>query len=229
MATGQLEKQLKELDGLRAKGVLSEDEYQARRQVLVADVSHSATKSGRGVFKWGFIGCFGILAGLGLLVVLVFALLAAALGNQGDDSPDSGGDVRVALVDGASGEIAPEGNGSKKAKVTILETRDDAESSNQFESPAVGKKYYALRVRVENAGSAEITSLDWLLRDSKNGETRPTFVSGIGEPLDVAYTLTPGGATEGWVVFEIPREATPSWIRADPNPFLADDLYFDVK
>jgi hypothetical protein len=81
---------------------------------------------------------------------------------------------------------------------------------------------------VQNVGSQEVNALDWLMRDSKDNEIRRTFVSGIGQNLEGAYTLTPGGKTSGWVVFEVDADASPKWIRADPNSFLKNDLYFDA-
>ena len=154
-------------------------------------------------------------------------LLTAALGGGGDGD-DAGGDVRVALEPQSAGEIAAEGNSNQRSRVTILEIADNARSDNQFERPAQGKKYWAVRVRVENAGTEEVGSLDWLLRDSTNAESTQVFVSGVGPGLDPFYTLTPGGRQEGWLVFEIAADAQPVWLRADPNPFLANDLYFDA-
>lgn len=225
-----LEQRIRELDTLRAKGTITEDEYAARRNALLSDTSVGAApaKSGGGLFKWGFLGCLGIFAALGIFVVVVIVAIVAAIGDSADKAADSGGDVHVAFAANASGTIAPEGNGSKKSTVTILETADNPPGS--LLKPAAGKKYWAVKVRVENTGTKEVSSLDWKLRDTLNNEHDRTFLSGIGENLEVIYSdLTPGGRVEGWVVFEIPAEAGPKWLRADPNPFLAHDLYFDVQ
>ncbi len=133
------------------------------------------------------------------------------------------------LAVGASGEIAPAGNDNKRSRVTILQIVDNAVSSNRFEQPQQGKKFWAVQVEHQNVGTAEVTSLDWKLRDSKDNELDRKFVSGVGEMLDVAYSLTPGGKRTGWVVFEIDADAQPRWLRADPNPFLRNDLYFDAQ
>ena len=56
------------------------------------------------------------------------------------------------------------------------------------------------------------------------------FVTTAGEDLDVIYTdLSPGAKRTGWVFFEIDADASVRWLRADPNPFLAHDLYFDAQ
>jgi|GEM_PF-1677325 len=228
--TGQL---LDELDKLVEKGRITPEEYQARRAAILANPVAPAApeKKGGGIFKWGFLGCLGIFAGIGIIGVLFIVIIAAALSGAADDEPDSGGDVHVALAAGASGEIAPEGNGSKKSKVTILQFVDNVQSTNQFLTPAEGKKWVGFEVLIENVGSKQVTSLDWTLRDSKDQEHERAFVvSATGSQVDVVYSdLTPGGKKQGWVYFEIDADATVKWLRADPNPFLAHDLYFDAQ
>jgi hypothetical protein len=229
----ELEQQIAELEKLRAKGVVTEDEYSARRAAIMAAAPTMAPAkgggAGRGIMKWGFFGCVGIFAALGILVIVVIVAIAAAVGGSADSTKDSGGDVHVSLAAGSSGEISAQGNGSKKSKVTIVQVTDNATSTNQLSKPAAGKKYWAMQVTVEDTGSKEVTSLDWKLRDSKDIETGRTFVAGVGDNLEVAYTLTPGGKTTGWVVFEIDADSQPKWVRADPNVFLKNDLYFDAK
>ncbi|HEX6029977.1 MAG TPA: DUF4352 domain-containing protein [Tepidiformaceae bacterium] len=231
MAKSDLEKKLGELAGLKSRGVITEEEYESRRAALLSDTSagEEGQRRGGGIFKWGMMGCLGIFAAIGLFVIVVIALLAAAVGGSADKVKDSGGDVHVALAQGAVGEIAPESNGSKKTRVTILQIADGAQSNNQFSQPADGKKYWAVEVEVENVGTREVTSLDWKLRDSADTESDETFVSGVGESLPPFYNLTPGGKQRGWVVFEIAADASPKWLRADPNIFLAHDLYFDAQ
>lgn len=188
--------------------------------------------------KWG---CGGVVA----LVVLLGVAMAVTSGGKKEGSTSAGlaspsgggaavgtnrGDVHVPLAVGASGEIAPAGNADKRSKVTILQIVDNAVSSNRFERPSEGKKYWAVQVEHQNVGTAEVNSLDWKLRDSKDNEVdRKFLVVGLGEMLDVAYSLTPGGKRTGWVVFEIDADAQPRWLRADPNPFLRNDLYFDAQ
>jgi hypothetical protein len=187
--------------------------------------------------KWG---CGGAVA----LVVLLGVVVAVAGGKKGTGTSTGSasqtggtgaavgtnrGDVHVPLAVGASGEIAPAGNDNKRSRVTILQIVDNAVSSNRFEQPQQGKKFWAVQVEHQNVGTAEVNSLDWKLRDSKDTEVDRKIVLGLGEMLDVAYTLTPGGKRTGWVVFEIDSDAQPRWLRADPNPFLRNDLYFDAQ
>jgi len=231
MAKSPTEKLLDELDRLAAKGRISPEEYEARRNAIIAgNVAAPPEKKGGGLFKWGFLGCLGILAAIGIFFVILIVAIGAALNDATDDTPDSGGDVRVSLAIGASGAIAPEGNGSKKSKVTILQVVDNVPSTNQFIQPAAGKKRIGLEVEVENVGTAQVTSLDWTLRDTTDQEHERTPWTGAeGSAIDIVYhDLTPGGKKRGWIYFEVDQAAGIKWLRADPNPFLANDLYFDA-
>ena len=227
-----LEQQLEDLERLKTRGVINEDEYASRRAAVMsateAEPAPGGSKAG-GIMKWGAFGCLGILALAGLLVIGVIVIIAVAVSGSADKTKDSGGDVRVALAAGAEGVISPQGNGSKRSRVTILEFVDGVQSSNQFSQPAAGKKYVGFNVRVENAGTSEVNSLTWKLRDSKDVEYDRDIVVGAGQTLEPIYNLTPGGKTEGWLYFEIDSGASVKWLRADPNPFLANDLYFDAQ
>src|SRR5688572_33020478 len=122
MAKSELEKKLGELDGLRAKGVVTEEEYASRREALLSDTTVAQAKGGSkagGIFKWGMMGCLGMFAAVGLLFIVVLVVIAAAVGSSADTEDDSGGDVHVTLGEGASGVISPENQGSRKARVTI--------------------------------------------------------------------------------------------------------------
>lgn len=231
MAKSATEKLLDELDQLAAKGRISPEEYEARRGAIIAgNIAPAAEKKGGGIFKWGLLGCLGILAAVGLFFVVLIVAIGAAIDDAADDEPDTGGDVHVTLAPGASGVIAPEGNGSKKSKVTILQIADNVPSANQFIQPQPGKKWIGFEVEVENVGTAQVTSLDWTLRDTTDQEHDRTFWTGAeGAAIDIAYSdLTPGGKKRGWVYFEVDQAAGIRWLRADPNPFLANDLYFDA-
>jgi hypothetical protein len=227
------ERLLDDLDKLNASGRITVEEYNVRRSAILSGaVAAPAEKSrGGGIFKWGMFGCLGIFVVIGLLVIILIVAIGAALNDAADKAEDSGGDVRVALANGASGEIAPEANGSKRSRVTILRFVDNVQSNNQFLTPAEGKKWVGFEVVIENVGTAQVTSLGWTLRDSKSIEHERAYVVGAsGSQVDVVYSdLTPGGKKQGWVYFEIDADASVAWLRADPNPFLAHDLYFDAQ
>lgn len=242
MAKSNLERQLEELDKLRQRGVLTDEEYAQRRTALMSQPAMQVVQQGGSgvgkVFKWG---CLSIIVVFGLIFVL--GIIAAAGSGDDDDEPNPNasrentpgavgtnpGDVHVPLAVNSSGEVALDDDDEDKIRVTILQVADGVQSSNQFAEPSAGKKWWGVEVVVENTGTTEIGSPSWKLRDSNNGEHSNTFVVGAGDMLDAVFDLTPGGKTQGWVYFEIPSDANAQWLRADPNIFLENDLYFDAE
>ncbi|HMO95219.1 MAG TPA: DUF4352 domain-containing protein [Tepidiformaceae bacterium] len=234
MARSSFERQLEDLDRLHQRGVLTDEEYAARRATLMASpemvAQHGGSGAGR-VLKWGCLSIIGVF-----VLLVVVAALGAALANDDEPVPSQAGqvgtnpgDVHVALAAGVSGEIAPGNVNEKRIRITVLQIQDDVQSTNQFAKPAAGKKWWGVEVRVENVGTAEVTSPWWKLRDSQDGEYDNTVVVGAGEMLNTLFNLTPGGRTQGWVYFEIPVAASPKWLRADPNIFLKNDLCFNAR
>lgn len=64
-----------EMDGLRSRGVFSEETQ--RHSDSVAIPVGIEPKAG-GIFRWGLFGCFGMLAGTGVLIVVVSLVVAMA-------------------------------------------------------------------------------------------------------------------------------------------------------
>ncbi|MGE0602120.1 MAG: DUF4352 domain-containing protein [Dehalococcoidia bacterium] len=229
------ERLLDELERLKTRGRITENEYAARRAAILAGTiqapAPAKSSGGGGIFKWGVLGCLGMFAAVGILVFLVLVVLGLAVTNSRDTESDSGGDVHVALATGSSGEIAPERNGSKQQRVTILQIANDVSSVTPLLVPAAGKRWVGFEVLVENIGSKQVNSMDWTLRDSKDIEhDRRYFTGASGTEVDIGYNdLSPGGKKQGWVYFEIDADASVKWLRADPNPFLAYDLYFAAQ
>ena len=233
-----LEKRLAELESLKTKGVINDNEYQTRRAAIIADASQPATKKKRfPVFR---VGCLGIIV-LVVIVIIAAAVSGTSKESKSDQVSQGGtpsgvgtnkGDVHVPLIANSSGTIFPEGNEEKKSKVTILQIADNAQSQlrlNEFQNPAEGKQWVSFQVLVENVGSEEVSGLDWHLRDSNDFEYDQTFLFGTGEELTSYTVLLPGAKNQGWVYFQIAQAASVKWLRADPNPFAKNDLYFDAQ
>jgi hypothetical protein len=232
MAKGDdLEKRLQDVDRLRERGVITEEEHQARRAALMTSQPVIVQKKGGGFFKIAGLGCGGLI-----LLVVVIVVAVAATGGGDDDKSTAGtpgtssGDVHVPLAVGSKGVVAPERHRNKKMQVTILEITDAIVSTNQFTQPSAGKKFWGARVEIENVGTEEITNPQFRLRDSKDGEHEVSISGAIatGQGLQSFVSLTPGGKVAGYVVFEIDADASPKWLRADPNFLLKNDLYFDA-
>ncbi|WP_322796037.1 DUF4352 domain-containing protein [Tepidiforma sp.] len=241
MAKSPTEQLLQELESLRARGLVTDEEYAARRQaILSGQVAPPPAKSGGGFFKKVGIGC-GALIG----IVIVIAIIAAAAGGgSGDDDSDTAassggtpgagtnrGDVHVTLAPGVSGEIAPDGSPERKSRVTIVQIQDPVVSTNPFSQPKAGMRWIGIEVIHENVGTKEVSSLDWKLRDTNDNEHEEDVIGPVVDlpDLDPIYSdLTPGGKKQGWIYFQVPEGAGIKWLRADPNTFLKNDLYFDA-
>lgn len=220
-----LEKRLKELDDLKAKGVINDDEYQARRAAIVSDTGSEAEGRRRGgIFRWGLIGCLGIFAAIGIVVVLGIALLVVAVGTSDTTLEDT----HVALADGSSATV--ETAGDVKNKLTLDAITDPAISTNEFEQPQSGSHYLTLTVTIENVGERETTGGDFKLRATDGTEYDQTFISGVGATdLNFLQNLTSGGKTTAVLVFEVKDGSEIEWLKFDPNPFAEGDLYFDKQ
>lgn len=135
-------------------------------------------------------------------------------------------DVHIELKDGAIGEVAEPGSKARH-KVTITKITDNAASTNQFQKPAAGNKYWVAQVLIENTGTAEMGTGSWKMRTNDDFEHDRAFAAGLGETLQALQNLTPGAKTQGVIIFEVPEGATPRFLRYDPNVFAKGDLYFD--
>lgn len=238
----EIEKQLEQVDHLFANGKISDGEHRTARAAILAGTAtaNSPLRGGsrtRTLFKWGAFGCLGIVGAV--LASLIAIALIVALAKSGDDDDSASaqpgqvgtnkGDVHVGLAVNASATIAPEGEPNRTIRVTIVEIAGNVTSSNGLVKPPSGMKWWGMEVLVENVGTAEVPSPVWKLRDTTDFEHERTTVAGAEKSLDVLYNLTPGGKAQGWVYFEVPVDASPKWIRVDPNGLRKNDLYFDVK
>lgn len=223
-----LEKQLKDLERLKDKGTITDDEYQSRRSAIMSDPNAGQQGSRRGgIFKWGLLGCLGIFAVIGIIVVGAIALIAVAL-SGGSSSLSNLKDTHAAFAQGGSGEV--ETAGDVKNRVTIDGITDPVVSTNQFEQPQAGNHYITIALTIENVGERETTGMDVKLRTTDGTEYDQTFVSGVGaSDLNTYQNLTSGGKTTAIVAFEVQDGSTIQWLKFDPNPFANGDLYFDAQ
>lgn len=171
----------------------------------------------------GKIGCLLPLVVISALVVIVVIIAAIAACRHGS-APTR--DTHAPLATGSSAVVTTASD--RQHKATILRIQENTTSTNKFDQPPSGQRYYVLTVAVENPGKHEISLGSWKLRAADGSEYNNTYVSGLGDLLPLAISLTPGGKTQGIVVFTIPAMAQAQWVRYDPNPFAPGDLYFDA-
>jgi hypothetical protein len=220
-----IEKQLKDLERLKQKGVITDEEYQSRRSAIVssADVQKKGGVVG-GIFKWGAVGCLSIVGGFIVLIILIVVVISLAVKGSSSTLQDGHGDFAQ------GGTATAQTAGGVKVNVTINTITDPATSTNQFEQPKAGHHYLTVAVTIQNVGQAQTSAGEATLRTTDGTEYKPTFVSGVGaNDLSFFQSLTSGGKTNGVVAFEVADGAHVQWLKFDPNPFANGDIYFDAK
>jgi hypothetical protein len=175
-----------------------------------------------GIFRWGALGCLGMLVAIGLVVVIIVVIAAVAVGGGGGSHKD----VHAYYREGSSGTVTTAGDVTEK--VTISKITDPAVSTNSFEQPSPGMHYMTVSVTIENVGKAESHGGTFTLRDKGGYEYDQTFLSGVGaSDLNTYQTLTSGGRTDAEIAFEVRNGSAVDRLKFDPNPFATGDLYFD--
>jgi len=181
------ERRLKDAQRLLQQGVITEAEYESRRQAILADTSGSKGSVAGGILKWGGIGCLSIIGAWTLVLGVIFFIITVA----GDEGSTTGGtDTRAAYAVGSSGTV--ETAGSVKVKVTIDSITDPALSTNEFVQPQPGNHYVAIGLTVVNAGERETKGAitGFRLRARDGFEYERAFVSGVGSGIDADQRRT---------------------------------------
>lgn len=221
-----LDKRLRDLDQLKERGTITEEEYQRRRAAIIDEEAGRRRGGPLGtILKGGAIGCLAIVGGfIFLVVVIVVIIVVAASGGGSGDLKDT----RVPYQDGSSGTV--ETAGDVKNKVTITRISDPAPTDDQLFQPDAGYRCLALEIAIENAGEKETLGGDFLLRARDGFEYEPEFLkcAGASELNLLIQGLTSGGKTSGVLAFHVPEGAEVEWLKFDPNPFAKGDLYFDA-
>jgi hypothetical protein len=108
-------------------------------------------------------------------------------------------------------------------KITLLKVNQSMRSSDQFEKPDAGKRFYGLFVRVTNLSGAKLD--DCAGNDStltnKAGEKFETAFATI-DPSLACYKLLPHRQTQGWVIYSVPLKGKPAFFDWTPDSGFAD-------
>lgn len=166
--------------------------------------------------KLGCLSTIGVIAlvGLGLIVLLV--VVAALMANTDDDG-DDGASNSDTQADGASekdvyavGETAT----TSGMDVTVHEVVDPWDSSNEFETPQAGHRFVAVEATIAST-SDELEPWSSLLgAELMDSESRPWDVALAGTDLPALDgDVPPDGERRGWVVFEVGEDAAGLMLR----------------
>lgn len=151
----------------------------------------------------------------GAFVVLLIAMVLSACGGSPITDPTAHGTTSSTLRPGSYGRINE--TESKIHKVTIVERTDDAQSAEMAAKPADGKKYWTVKILLENIGPEEISPGQMKLRTGDRTEYSPITVDGLTKPFTVSALSRNVKATATFV-FEIPSEAHARWLLYVPDP-----------
>ena len=118
-----------------------------------------------------------------------------------EPAEDTGGGQDVYAV----GETAT----SSDLGVTLVTVQDPYESGNEFDVPQPGNRFVAAEVELTNDTDEPITWSSIMGAELTDSLNRPWTVGFAGLDLPQLDGDVPaGGARRGWVVFEVPQDAT---------------------
>lgn len=192
-----LERRLKELDGLRDRGVITEHEYQARRTTLPREPSS-----------------IPIIAGIGIVLLVIVGVISAVVSSGGDDEAQaptraSGSAQATSASHAAIGEpLRLEEDGWL---ITVTGTRTSPTIKGVTgEKTALGI-YLIVDVTMENIEKTarELGGDRFVIRDSQGREYKffsdGTIGNGRGE---ISSKINPGLTGRGTLVYDVPKDAT---------------------
>ena len=85
-----LESRLEELDKLKSKGTITEDEYATRRAAVMTEAPAPTVVVKKGGFPFSRVGCLGII---GVVVLVIIIAAVASSGGSSNNKTSSNGSV----------------------------------------------------------------------------------------------------------------------------------------
>lgn len=203
-----LERRLKELDGLRERGVITEQEHQARRTAVMNEPSATVSKQGGGCLRTG-----AIIAGAGIvLLIIIVAVVAVAGGGSDDkDAPTLGSAGEPASGEGVASIGQPVRLDKDGWVITVTGTRTTPTVKGITGDKTALGIYLIVDLTMENIEKTarELGGDRFTIRDSQNREykfySEGTIGNGRGE---ISSKINPGLTGRGTLVFDVPKDAT---------------------
>lgn len=170
---------------------------------------------------------------LGVVVVIVAASIAAS-GGDDDDAPatrESGG-VEADVPGGgrsaggqdvyAIGQTARTGD----FDVTLHTVEDPYVPSNPFDRPGDGNRFVAVELTATNTSDVQKPLSTMLGAEVTDSLSRPWDVAFAGFDLPQLDGMVPAGESRrGWIVFEVPNDATGLRLRIKGNLTATGSLF----
>lgn len=170
-----------------------------------------------------------------VLAIVVIGIVAsiAAIGGSDDDTTTAPGSEASADAPGggrtaggqdvyAVGQTAHTGD----FDVTMHTVEDPFVSSNQFDRPSEGNRFVAVELTVTNTSDEQRTLSTLLGAEVTDSLSRVWDVALAGLDLpQLDGTVPPGESRRGWIVFEVPDDATGLRLRIKGNLTATGSLF----
>lgn len=167
---------------------------------------------------------------LAIVVVIVAASIAASGGDDDDNARDpdpsaetpGGGRSEGGQEVYAVGQTAHTGD----FDVTLHTVEDPYVSSNQFDRPSEGNRFVAVELTVTNTSDEQQPLSTLLGAEVTDSLSRPWDVALAGLDLPQLDGMVPAGESRrGWIVFEVPNDATGLRLRIKGNLTATGSLF----
>lgn len=162
-----------------------------------------------------------------LLFVLLIVIISVASGG-GDETSSGGADGSAASQETQGERTYSVGETSQTDdfEMTVHEVRDPYTSTNQFDTPDAGNRYVAVEVEVKNVGDDRQTISTLLGAELIDSLNRPWDIALAGMDLpQLDGEVVPGQSRRGWMVFEVPADASGLKLRLKGSITAQGSLY----
>ncbi|HZP55029.1 DUF4352 domain-containing protein [Actinocrinis sp.] len=169
------------------------------------------------------------------VVLLGVVVLAGCKSTTNTVSTTPAGSGAAAAVSAKpSGAVKPAGLGDaitvtgfnhEKLAVTLVKVFPDAKGADEFTSPDAGKVFYAVQLRIANAGGVAYSDSPdngTVLKDAAGQQFQTDLASVTAGQSFGSVNIAPGDSVLGVVVFQVPNGDKPVRLQFTPDSGMAD-------
>lgn len=173
-----------------------------------------------------------VLGWIGIVTLVSVVVLSAAASEDDGDGDTSTGTTEASSGNGTTDDGTTDDGATTTAEptaeaegqdvyqvgdtahtadldVTVHQVQDPFEPTNEFETPQAGMRFVAVESELTNADDEPITWSSIMGAELTDSENRPYTVALAGTDLPQLDGDVPAaGSRRGWVVFEVPQDAT---------------------